>query len=261
MPSSANFSAGSLTAARRVEDASSAPSRSGREDVTTLAAVAPPRVLVLEDDGPLRDALEMVLEGAGYDVTAISDGTGVVDVVEVFRPDLAILDVFMPFGPDGFEVGATLRTLLGIPVMFVTAADALQDRLRGFDVGADDYLVKPFAMAELLARARVALRRAGRLSSPTREVRDLVIDEASRVAFRAGTQLDLTPTEFDLLCTLAREPGVLFSKVMLLTVVWGFEEFSPNLVEVHMSALRRKLEALGPRLIHTERGKGYVIRP
>jgi DNA-binding response OmpR family regulator len=99
------------------------------------------------------------------------------------------------------------------------------------------------------------------LSSPTREIRDLVIDEAHRMAFRAGKRLDLTPTEFELLCTLAREPGTVFSKVMLLTLVWGFEEFSPNLVEVHMSALRRKLETAGPRLIHTERSKGYVIRP
>lgn len=260
MQSSASFSPGSLTSDELRQVALPASSPGGTDEGTGSAASAPPRVLVLEDDGSLREALEMVLEGAGYDVKTISDGTNVMEVVEVFRPDLAILDVFMPLGPDGFEVGATLRRSLEIPVLFVTAADALEDRLRGFEIGADDYLVKPFAMAELLARARVALRRAGRLSSPTREVCDVVVDEASRVAFRAGTQLDLTPTEFDLLCTLAREPGVLFSKVMLLTLVWGFEEFSPNLVEVHVSALRRKLEALGPRLIHTERGKGYVIR-
>jgi DNA-binding response OmpR family regulator len=218
-------------------------------------------VLVLEDDVSLRDALEMVLASAGYDVVTISDGTQAADVAGRFRPDLAIIDVFMPFGPDGFEVAGMLRASIGVPVVFVTAADSLEDRLRGFDLGADDYLVKPFAMAELLARAGAVLRRAGRLSSPTREIRDLVIDEAHRMAFRAGKRLDLTPTEFELLCTLAREPGTVFSKVMLLTLVWGFEEFSPNLVEVHMSALRRKLETAGPRLIHTERSKGYVIRP
>ena len=229
--------------------------------MTTTTVAPPPRVLVVEDDPSLRDALVAVLAAAGYDVTALSDGAQLLSVVETFRPDLAILDVYLPCGPDGFEVGRTLRASLGIPVVFVTAADALDDRLRGFEVGADDYLVKPFAMAELLARSRVALRRAGRLSSPTREIRDLVIDEANRVAFRSGVRLELTRTEFDLLCTLAREPGRVFSKVALLTAVWGFDQFAPNLVEVHVSALRRKLEAAGPRLVHTERGEGYVIRP
>lgn len=227
--------------------------------ITTTTA-APPRILVLEDDATLRDALAMVLVGAGYDVRAIPDATELTEVAAEFRPDLAILDVLLPRGPNGFEAGRALRSWLGIPVVFVTAADTLEDRLHGFEVGADDYLVKPFAMAELLARSRVALRRAGRLSSPTRQVRDLVVDEANRVAVRAGLRLDLTKTELDLLCVLVGDPGRVFSKVELLTLVWGFEEFAPNLVEVHVSALRRKLEAAGPRLIHTERGEGYVLR-
>lgn len=228
----------------------------------TMAPVAtPPRLLVLEDDASLRDALEAVLTATGYDVRTMIDGTRLDEVVDVFRPDLAILDVYLPCPPDGFEAGRRLRALLGIPLLFVTAADTLEDRLHGFELGADDYLVKPFAMAELLARSRAVLRRSGRLASPTREVRDLVIDEANRVANRAGVPLDLTKTEFDLLCALARHPGTVFSKIALLTQVWGFEEYAPNLVEVHVSALRRKLEALGPRMIHTERGEGYVIRP
>jgi two-component system OmpR family response regulator len=190
----------------------------------------------------------------------MEDARALDGMIEEFRPDLAILDVRLPEGPDGFQAGRRIRAALGIPIMFVTAADALEDRLHGYDVGADDYLVKPFAMAELLARTRAVLRRAGRLQSPTWEVRDLVIDEANRVAHRAGVRIDLTGTEFDLLCTLAREPGRILSKVALLAMVWGFE-FQPNLVEVHVSALRRKLEAAGPRLIHTKRSKGYVIRP
>lgn len=229
--------------------------------MTMTPVATPPRLLVLEDDTSLRDALEMVLVASGYDVRTMGDGSRLDEVVDMFRPDLAILDVFLPGPPDGFEVGRRLRASLGIPIVFVTAADTLEDRLHGFEVGADDYLVKPFAMAELLARSRAVLRRSGRLTSPTREVRDLVIDEANRVAQRGGARLDLTKTEFDLLCALAREPGRIFSKIALLTQVWGFEEFAPNLVEVHVSALRRKLEAVGPRLIHTERGEGYVIRP
>jgi two-component system OmpR family response regulator len=220
----------------------------------------PPRLLVLEDDSSLREAIESVLAATGYDVRSLENALGLDGAIDDFRPDLAILDVRLPTGPDGFSAGRRIRAALGIPIIFVTAADSLEDRLHGFQVGADDYLVKPVAMAELLARTRAVLRRAGRLQSPTWEVRDLVIDEANRVAHRAGARLDLTGTEFDLLCALAREPGRVLSKVALLAMVWGFE-FQPNLVEVHVSALRRKLEAVGSRLIHTERGKGYVIRP
>ncbi|MGH9263351.1 MAG: response regulator transcription factor [Acidimicrobiales bacterium] len=226
-----------------------------------MANPAPPRLLVLEDDASLREAIVVVLTASGYDVQPVSTGTGIEEVLQNFHPDLAILDVRLPSGPDGFEVGRRIRASLGIPLVFVTAADTLTDRLHGFDIGADDYLVKPFAMAELLARTKAVLRRAGRLSSSTWEVRDLVIDEANRVVSRHGERIDLTRIEFDLLCVLAREPGRVFSKGQLLTVVWGFADFSPNLVEVHVSALRRKLESTGPRLIHTERNHGYVIRP
>jgi two-component system, OmpR family, response regulator len=229
--------------------------------LTMVAVSTPPRLLVVEDDASLRSAVTAVLDSAGYEVRAVPDGLEVDAVVEAFRPDIAILDVRLPAGPDGFEIGRDLRALLGIPLVFVTAADALEDRLHGFEIGADDYLVKPFAMAELLARVKAVLRRAGRLSSPTWEVRDLMIDEANQLVSRAGTMIELTKTEFDLLCVLAREPGRVFSKLQLLSVVWGFEEFAPNLVEVHISALRRKLEVTGPRMIHTERGEGYVIRP
>jgi two-component system OmpR family response regulator len=231
-----------------------------RRQLTTVAAPTPPRLLVVEDDTSLREAIDAVLSATGYDVLALPDGCDIDQRVEAFRPDMAILDVRLPAGPDGFEIGRRMRALLGIPVVFVTAADALHDRLHGFEVGADDYLVKPFAMAELLARARAVLRRAGRLGSSSIEVRDLVLDEANRVATRGGRRVELTKIEFDLLSVLAREPGRVFSKAHLLAKVWGFAEYSPNLVEVHICALRRKLEAVGSRLVHTERGEGYVIR-
>jgi two-component system OmpR family response regulator len=218
-------------------------------------------VLVVEDDAAIRTAVAAALEASDYLVLALSESTAVEAAAEAFRPDLAVLDIGFPRGPDGFAVATTLRAAGDVPVVFLTAADGVDDRLRGFDVGADDYLVKPFVMAELLARIRVILRRAGRLVSQTYEVRDLVVDETTREVRRNNVAVELTKTEFDLLCALAREPGKVLSKPQLLTVVWGFDEFDPNLVEVYVSSLRRKLEAHGPRLLHTERGAGYVIRP
>jgi DNA-binding response OmpR family regulator len=208
----------------------------------------------------LREAVSSVLEAHGYTVRADADGRNAQEALERFRPDVALLDVWLPEGPDGFDIARELRTHSDIPLFFVTAADALEDRLTGFDIGADDYLVKPFSTAELLARLQAVLRRAGRLRSSTTVVRDLVVDRAQRQALRAGQRVALTKLEFELLATLAQTPGQAWSKRDLLAAVWGFTDFQPHLVEVHVSSLRRKLEAAGPRLIHTERGEGYVLR-
>jgi DNA-binding response OmpR family regulator len=224
-----------------------------------VSSVAP-RILVVEDDRSIREALEIALRGAGYRVEAVPDGTGALQAIETFRPDLAILDVHLGAGPDGFAVARRLRGTSDAPVLFLTAADAPEDRLTGFEVGADDYVVKPFLLDELLARVRALLRRAGRLHSERIEVGDVLVDEGARTAARAGEALDLTHTELELLLVLARHRGQVLSKTQLLEQVWGYDQYDPNVVEVHVSALRKKLEAHGPRLVHTVRGAGYVLR-
>ena len=218
------------------------------------------RVLVVEDDASIRHALESALRGEGYQVRACADGSGVRELASWFLPDLAVLDVRLPSGPDGFAIARTLRSVGDAGVLFLTAADSLDDRLAGFEAGGDDYLVKPFSMAELLARAQALLRRAGRLHSPVWQVDDLVVDDASRRVMRGGAVLDLTKTEYDLLSVLVQHRGQVLSKLQLLTQVWGFDAYATNVVEVHMSSLRRKIEAHGSRLVHTVRSVGYTLR-
>ena len=217
-------------------------------------------MLVVEDDHPIRSALDVALRGEGYAVLALPDGSRLRAQVDEFRPDLALLDVRLGEGPDGYEMAGSLRRQSTMPILFLTAADAVEDRLAGFEAGGDDYLVKPFSMAELLARVKALLKRSGRLSSASYNVGDLVVDEDARTVVRGGAPLELTRTEFELLVVLVRHVGKVLSKTQLLTQVWGFDAYDANLVEVHMSALRRKLEVDGPRIVHTVRGAGYVLR-
>lgn len=218
------------------------------------------RLLVVEDDSAIRTALSVSLREDGIDVRALTDGRDVRQVTEEFRPDLAILDIRLPLGPNGYEIAQYLRRTSDVAVLFLTAADGLDSRLAGFEAGGDDYMVKPFSMAELLARVHALLRRSGRLSHAVWEVGDLVVDEGARTVVRSGVRLELTRMEEALLAVLAQHPGQVFSKAQLLTQVWGFDSYDVNVVEVHISALRRKLEAHGPRLLHTVRGAGYVLR-
>jgi DNA-binding response OmpR family regulator len=228
---------------------------------TDVAEARPPRVLIVEDDPGQRDGLVAALALEGYQVAALANGEGFLVELARFQPDLVILDVYFDVGPDGFELAGQARAAAAVPLLFITAADRLDERLRGFELGADDYIVKPFAVAEVIARIRAVLRRAGRTVSSTIEVRDLLIDEESRTVRRGANEIELSTSEFDLLCALARHPGRVQSKTQLLLEVWGFEGYSANLVEVCMSSLRRKIEAHGARLIFTVHGRGYVLRP
>ncbi len=207
----------------------------------------------------LRDAMSAALVGERYEVLAKSDGSGLDADLRSFRPDLSILDVRLP-GPDGFALARRIRAETDAPLVFVTAADSLEERLRGFDLGADDYVTKPFSMAELLVRVRALLRRSDRLVSDIYEVGDLLVDVTAHLVLRAGVPVDLTPTEFQLLVALVRDRDRPLSKERLLAAVWEFDSYDTNLVEVHISGLRRKLERHGERLVHTVRGVGYVLR-
>jgi two-component system OmpR family response regulator len=219
------------------------------------------RVLVVEDDPLTREMLSAALSGSGYDVHAEPDGSRIEKAATNFRPDIALIDLHLGTGVDGITVARRLHATDDIPLLFLTAASGIDDVLAAFDVGGDDYVVKPFAMAELLARMGAVLRRTGRNGRTVFEVGDLVVDVSAHIASRAGEAMDLTHREFSLLATLARHPGIVLSRVQLLTEVWGFDQYDPNVVEVHISALRRKLEERGSRLIQTVRGVGYVLRP
>ncbi len=222
-------------------------------------AVNAARVLVVEDDEAIRTALAIALALQDWEVRAEAHGREISAIVDDFRPDLAILDVGLPEGPNGLGLARLLRAATDAPILFVTAADSLEERLAGFEAGGDDYVVKPFAVAEVIARARVLLRRAGRLASAVWQVGDLRLDEADRGVARNGVELTLTPTEYQLLLALIRRPGTVITKQQMLGRAWDLPA-DANVVEVHISALRRKLEAHGPRLIHTVRGAGYVLR-
>lgn len=215
------------------------------------------RVLVLDDDETIRVSVQTALRAEGFVTEAAADGSDLPSRLERFRPDLVILDWMMP-GPSGIRLLPLVRATGDIPVIMLTARDEVDDRLRGFAEGADDYVVKPFTMAELVARAGVVLRRRGRLPQ-TIAVGDLLVDPDAATAHRAGASLDLTATEFRLLQLFAESRGRTLSKAQILTQVWGYEDYDPNLVEVHLSALRRKMEQHGPRLIHTVRGLGYRL--
>jgi two-component system, OmpR family, response regulator len=216
------------------------------------------RVVLVEDEEPVRQAIERALRRDGIAVTGFHDYTEPARILAA-APDLAVLDVRLP-GGDGFELAGRLRAAQDLPIIFLTARDGVEDRLRGFGLGADDYLVKPFALEELLARIRAVMRRSGRLGAAI-EAGDVLVDEQAGLATRAGQPLELTPTELRLLAYLVRQRGLVLSKAQLLTQVWGYEAYDPNVVEVHISALRRKLEAHGPRIVDTVRGIGYRLSP
>jgi two-component system response regulator MprA len=220
------------------------------------------RVLVVDDEPPVRTALERALRLAGYDVALAGGGEQALREVAAAAPDAIVLDVLMP-GVDGLEVCRRIRSAGDTtPILMLTARDAVSDRVAGLDAGADDYLVKPFALDELLARLRALLRRTSPVGGKILRFADLTLDPATREVRRGDRAIDLTRTEFHLLELFMRNPRRVLTRDVILEQVWGFN-FGPasNSLDVFAGYLRRKTEAGGePRLIHTVRGVGYVLR-
>jgi DNA-binding response OmpR family regulator len=221
----------------------------------------PPRVLVVEDDDAIAQVLQRSLRMEGYDVRIAGDGISALDAAHAFLPDLVILDLGLP-RLDGVEVARTLRRSDDVPILVLTARDAVESRVEGLDSGADDYLIKPFERQELLARLRALLRRRPPRGQAALTVGDLKLNPDTHEVTRGSRQLELTQREFELLEYLMRNERIVVSRQRLLDEVWGYDPFSmTNTIEVFVSNLRRKLEAEGePRLLHTIRGAGYVLR-
>jgi two-component system, OmpR family, response regulator MprA len=220
------------------------------------------RILVVDDEPSVRDALDRALRMDGYRVQLASDGTEALDALAHTPPDAIVLDVLMP-GPDGLEVCRRLRAAGDrTPVLMLTARDAVPDRVKGLDAGADDYLVKPFALEELGARLRALLRRSGGPIEDSLRYAGIDLDPAGHTVHRGERLVELTRTEFLLLELLMNHPRQVLTRTQIFEHVWGYD-FGPssNSLEVYVGYLRRKLEAGGePRLIHTVRGVGYVLR-
>jgi two-component system response regulator MprA len=219
-------------------------------------------ILLADDDRKITDMLRRTLAYEGYAVVTAADGLEAIEQAQLHRPNLIILDWLMP-QLDGIEVARRLRAADGVPILMLTARDAVSDRVRGLDAGADDYLVKPFAPAELLARVRALLRRV----EPAHEeaalsFEDLTLDFDTRATRRGERRFDLTPREFELLALLLRHPRRVLPRGLILQEVWGYDFAGyDNVLEVYIGYLRTKTEAGGePRLIHTVRGVGYVLR-
>ncbi len=221
----------------------------------------PPRVLVVEDDGEIAQTLQRSLRLEGYEVRLAGDGVAALEGAQTFLPDLVILDLGLP-RLDGIEVAQRLRERDDTPILMLTARDGLDDRVKGLDTGADDYLVKPFERQELLARMRALLRRRPPRGSAPIVVGDLLLNPDTHEVRRGERAIDLTQREFELLEYLMRNERIVISRQRLLDEVWGYDPFSiTNTIEVFVSNLRRKLEADGePRILHTIRGAGYVLR-
>ena len=220
-----------------------------------------PRVLVVEDDDEIAQVLQRSLRLDGYDVRIAGDGEAALDQAAAYHPDLVILDLGLP-KLDGIEVARRLRAADDVPILMLTARDAVESRVEGLDSGADDYLVKPFERQELLARLRALLRRRPPRGSASVVVGDLALNPDTHEVSRGGREIDLTQREFELLEYLMRNERIVVPRQRLLEEVWGYDPFATtNTIEVFVSNLRRKLEAGGEsRLLHTIRGAGYVLR-
>ena len=238
--------------------------RSGQEPLTRPDG-SPIRVLTVDDERSLTELLTLALRYEGWDVSTAASGLQAVKVARETRPDAIVLDMMLP-DFDGLEVMRRIRTEQpDVPVIFLTAKDALEDRIGGLTAGGDDYVTKPFSLEELVARLRGLLRRTGATISREESrlmVGDLVLDEDSHEVFRGGDEISLTATEFELLRFLMRNPRRVLSKAQILDRVWNYDfGGQANVVELYISYLRKKIDAGRAPMIHTMRGAGYVLKP
>jgi two-component system, OmpR family, response regulator MprA len=217
-------------------------------------------ILVVDDDPNILSVLGRGLRFEGYDVQLAADGVEALRLARVEPPDLVVLDVMLP-GMDGLEVCQRLRRGTSVPLLMLTARDAVPDRIAGLDHGADDYLIKPFDFDELLARIRALLRRTHPVGEGMLTFGDLRLDMRTREAGRDGRRIDLTTREYELLLLFVQHPRQVLSREQILDRLWGDTNVDSNAIEVHIARLRDKLEAYGePRLIQTVRGAGYALR-
>jgi two-component system OmpR family response regulator len=226
---------------------------------------SPVRVLVVDDEAALSELLSMALRYEGWEVRSAGDGAGAVRSARDFRPDAVVLDVMLP-DMDGLAVlGRLRRELPEVPVLFLTARDAVEDRISGLTAGGDDYVTKPFSLEEVVARLRGLIRRSGTAavrSESLLAVGDLTLDEDSHEVSRGGKSIHLTATEFELLRFLMRNPRRVLSKAQILDRVWSYDfGGQANVVELYVSYLRKKIDAGRTPMIHTRRGAGYLIKP
>jgi two-component system OmpR family response regulator len=227
-----------------------------------LDAMAATRLLLVDDEENLRSMLEAALRHSGFDVHPVANGRDAIDAVSAVQPDLIVLDVMLP-DLDGFDVCKRLRSSGDrTPVLFLTARDATEDKVRGLTLGGDDYLVKPFSLEELVARITAVLRRAG-LDPAAEDLRcgDLVMDDDAHLVTKGGQEVSLSPTEYNLLRYLLLNKGRVMSKAQILDHVWDYDFGGDGgVVETYIGYLRRKLDTSTPRLIQTIRGVGYTLR-
>ena len=220
------------------------------------------RILVAEDEKSLNRIITKQLVSAGYSVDSVFDGSEALEFMELTEYDAAVLDVMMP-KIDGFTLVKNIRAKgINIPILFLTARDSIEDRVTGLDIGADDYLIKPFSFDELLARVRVLVRKNSSHSTSQITVGDLTVDLASRRVSRGGKEINLSAKEFELLRYLSVNKGIVLSREKIENHIWNYDyEGGTNVVDVYIRYLRRKIdEGFETKLIHTVRGAGYVLR-
>ncbi len=231
-----------------------------------MGSVTEQTVLVVDDEEAIAEAVRARLQSEGFQVAVAGDGPEAIALCEQIRPDLVVLDLMLP-GMDGLEVCRQIQRDRWVPVLMLTARTEEADKVAGFAVGADDYLTKPFSLRELVVRVRAILRRMERIGAlPADEPIDragLAIDQARRTVAVDGTGIQLTPLEFEILLTLARTPGVVFTREQLMDKVWGYRDYAGGrVVDSHVARIRRKLGEDGaePRFIRTVHGVGYAFR-